>query len=106
MKAGYMKKDPGFSVTQNKGFHITLANGITVSVQFGQYNYCENYGLDTNTSHCANAELAAWDANGEWVTREYLKSKGEQESVDDVIGNQTPDEVVAFLTWAQSLTNN
>ena len=32
-----------FKITEGKGFHITFANGYTVSVQFGPDNYCDHY---------------------------------------------------------------
>lgn len=31
-----------FRITDGRGFHVTFANGWTVSVQFGPYNYCSN----------------------------------------------------------------
>ena len=32
----------GFAITQGHGFQITFENGYTVSVQFGELNYCNN----------------------------------------------------------------
>ena len=36
-----MKKE-GFKISNGTGFHITFANGITVSVQFGYATYSGN----------------------------------------------------------------
>ena len=33
----------GFKICDDKGFHIGLRNGFTVSVQFGRGNYCEHH---------------------------------------------------------------
>ena len=62
-----------FRITDNKGFQMKLANGCTVSVQFGPGNYCEkrtalpgglfeNVGAETWESK--TAEVAAWDDSG------------------------------------------
>jgi len=82
-------------ITDNKGFHVTFANGWTVSVQFGAGNYCSNRssGMDFDAfkkpaEPCANAEIAAWDADNSWF---------EFESGDTVDGWKTPDEVAAFM---------
>ena len=83
-----------FNITQGKGFQITFANGYTVSVQFGYGNYCDNrYGNDGAKS--ANAEVAAFKSHGgEWV------KLGEH---DDVIGYQTPDQVLAIMARIAAL---
>jgi hypothetical protein len=83
-----------FNITGGRGFHMTFANGYTISVQFGEGNYCTNrYGNDGDKS--ANAEVAAWsDCGGEWV------KLGEN---DDVIGWQTPDQVLAIMTRIANL---
>lgn len=72
-----------FNITANKGFQITFANGNTVSVQFGEGNYCDNRNLFNETKPCANAEFWAWDKDG--------KPFGEP------IGWQTPDEIAALI---------
>ena len=83
-----------FNITGGRGFHMTFANGYTVSVQFGHGNYCENrYGNDGDKS--ANAEVAAWpDYVGGWV------KLGDN---DEVIGWQTPDQVLAIMTRIANL---
>lgn len=53
------------------GFSMTFENGWTVSVMFGRYNYCENLDrvVDFNVvckPDCETAEIAAWDADGNW----------------------------------------
>jgi hypothetical protein len=83
-----------FNITNSKGFQITFANGYTVSVQFGYGNYCENrYGK--NGAESANAEVAAFKSHGgEWVRL------GEH---DNVIGHQTPDQVLGIMAMIATL---
>ncbi len=84
-----------FEITANQGFHITFANGWTVSVQFGRGNYCKNHRLTTpfgaDVPPCPNAEIAAWDRVGHWYqfSDEYEGSQ--------VSGHVKPDEVLAFM---------
>jgi hypothetical protein len=71
----------GINEYTGAGFHMTFKNGWTVSVQFGEGNYCENRNLvgdigighnsgNKTKSECTNAEIAAWDANKEWYSFE------------------------------------
>ena len=97
-----MAKTPGFGVNQNKGFHITFRNGVTVSVQFGGGNYCQNYddAIVSNLPKGAesiDAEIAIWDKNGKWLTKEFRPNIN-----DDVIGRVLPDEVLKALNWAEA----
>ena len=63
-----------FTSTSNKGFSLTFKNGWTISVQFGYGNYCDNYrhpdGWDFSkkqeVTQSSDAEIAIWDADGEW----------------------------------------
>lgn len=67
------------------GFHMTFANGWTVSVQFGKGNYISDRA---HTGKSVDAELAAWDADGNW----YKFDSG-----DTVSGWNKPDDVLAFM---------
>ena len=90
---------PGFQTTGRNGFHVTFANGWTVSVQFGAGNYCSNrdwQGDNPNDPLSAykdkapksfNAEIAAWDASGKWHEFEH----------DSVAGWCSPEQVLAFM---------
>jgi len=86
-----------FKITERKGFHITFANGYTVSVQFGYGNYCDNrnkgaYGGDVDPS--TTAEVAAWDENNNWY---------KLGDFDDAVGHQTPAEVLAIMNRVAAL---
>ena len=64
--------------SQSVGFTLKFSNGWTVSVQFGEHNYCDNYEniqspfeyaareVGPEALRCKNAEVAAWDSNEEW----------------------------------------
>lgn len=85
--------DPGFSISDQKGFHITFSNGWTVSVQFGGGNYSENYDLPIGhrsgpVPKSGTAEIAAWPNGGEMITL----ADG-----DTVAGWQTPEQVLALM---------
>lgn len=70
-------------ISSLKGYHMTFDNGYTVSVQFGRGNYCDNRYGEATPSVCKNAEVLAWDAEGE--------------EVGEPIGWLTPDEVLAYM---------
>jgi hypothetical protein len=89
----------GFRITGGKGFHMTFANGYTVSVQWGPGNYCDNYNERISQVKCAEtgsstAECAVWGPNGNMI--EY----GEWENT--VSNRSTPADVLALLNWAAS----
>ncbi len=95
-----MTEQPGFSVRtddrHSHGFHVTFANGYTVSVQFGKYSYCGNRTFELEAEapdHCVDAEVAAWGPDGKW-----LKMEG-----DDVIGWQTPEQVLAIMNMVAAI---
>ena len=104
----------GFNITNGRGFCITLANGMSVSVQFGSMNYCQNYNLRDerlmlrqgvkylDQHECDDAEIALWDKNGEWVTKKCWKEAFDVELYDDVVGRVSPNTVVAVLNWAEA----
>lgn len=63
-----------FTSTSNKGFSLTFENGWTISVQFGYGNYCDNnrhpdgwdFSKKQEVTQSSDAEIAIWDADGEW----------------------------------------
>lgn len=69
----------------HRGFQMTFENGWTISVQFGEGNYCSGREeKDTGISSAVSAECAVWDSNGKW----YRLSEH-----DDVKGHMTTNEV-------------
>ena len=90
----------GFQATQNKGFRVTFANGWSVSVQWGIFNYCEHqnsgYRYGTEGTHdiwaSCNAEVAVIAPNGRFVPI--------TESDHEVRGWCSPDEVAEIIARA------
>lgn len=92
-------KTSKLSITRGSGFQLTFSNGYTVSVQFGYGNYCDRRHdtepfPNTAINHDSmNAEIAAWDANGEWYDL----------SGDQVEGWCSADRVGAFISGIMQL---
>lgn len=92
-----------FKITGNKGFKITFKNDVTISVQFGGGNYCDNrydkiHPPPVGDTECANAEVAMWVGKcGNWITKEY-----DLDYTDDVVGDIEPDELLDMLIWAKA----
>lgn len=83
-------------IVNAKGFRMTFTNGWTVSVQWGPMNYCENRSYDFNAHMnipedlaSQDAEVAAWDADGNW----------HDFGTDQVKGWCTANEVADFITF-------
>lgn len=66
-----------------EGFTMTFANGYTISVQFGNRNYCSR---DDN-NRAKTAEIAIWDKDGTWYNF----------GSDTVKGHCSPDEIVTWM---------
>ena len=90
-----------FSSAMNKGVQFTFANGNTVSIQFGPGNYCEpvhpqgryapqDAPLKAEAWNATSAEIAAWNADGDWHNF----------GCDTVSGWQDVNEVLEFLVFA------
>jgi hypothetical protein len=73
-----------FGTRTSGNFAMTFANGYTVSVAMGDGIYSRGNSKDGFTS----VEVAAWDADGNWV---------QLEDDNDVIGWQSPEEVLAIM---------
>lgn len=62
-----------FESTMRKGFYMTFENGLTVSVQWGAGNYCENYFPEdrdftfSKDAKSRTAEVAVFDARDEFI---------------------------------------
>jgi|TARA_R110000824_G_scaffold325177_1_gene512104 hypothetical protein len=92
-----------FASSHNKGFSITFENGNTVSVQWGPGNYCDPEHEMGRNAHpqapsrtqvwkSATAEVAAWNADGDWHNFEC----------DQVDGWQSADDVAKFISFVSS----
>ena len=98
-----------FGSLGNKGFHITLPNGITLSVQFGPCNYCEHYdaykdiGLprEKDKWESMDAEMAAWwDVDRKWIDLDTMKLIDEG---SDVVGYKTVADFLEIINKLSQL---
>ena len=115
--------DKAMRITEGKGFHLDLPNGVTVSVQFGPMNYCDqdarNAEFNAPAKAAANgefwssnlAECAAYltGSNLSWVGVPGFTGPIGDEDVetfyDDVCGYMTVQEVLDFINRASQLVN-
>lgn len=98
-----------FTSTYNKGFHMELPNGVTVSVQWGPGNYCTRRNeadiFEPNKHRLwdsEDAEVMAW--TNENPTG--IRVKGvEYDSSDYVIGHLDVTQVIDFINKASEMFN-
>ena len=115
--------DKAMRICDNKGFHLDLPNGVTVSVQFGPGNYCDDScrnadfdapkkAMDSDDHWGSNlAECAAYvtGTNLSWVavpgfTGPLPSEDGEDdEFYDDVAGYLSVQGVIDFINLASKL---
>jgi hypothetical protein len=74
----------------NKGFTMTFANRVTVSIRWGSFNYSDGK---------TNAECAAWNAD----THEWVHVNDFDYGVDDVLPRLNTDQVAKFIYMASTI---
>lgn len=91
-----------FKITDSKGFQMTFLNGVTLSVQFGPANYCENKNNEdfdaprkTSRWQSKNAEVAILLPNGNFY---------QIQEMDQVEGWQTVEDVCKWIEVAKNLS--
>lgn len=106
--------DKDIRICDNKGFHMDLPNGVTVSVQIGPGNYCDNNhaawdaakdAMDSDENWGSNtAECAAYvtGSNLSWVAVPGYTDVGG----DDVCGYMNVSQVLDFINLASQLTGH
>ena len=99
-----------FVSTMRKGFHMTFENGLTVSVQWGAGNYCDNHfpkNRDFTFSKDAEsdtAEAAVFDSHGKIIDpRQFFGY--EINSDGEVAGWLDPSQVVELLANVRDWLN-
>jgi len=112
-------------ICDNKGFHLDLPNGVTVSVQFGPGNYCDpdvqhqpfdapKKAMGDDGEHWGSntAECAAYRTGTalSWVAVPgFTGPIGDDDSdtfYDDVCGYMGVQDVLDFINLASQLTGN
>jgi hypothetical protein len=102
-------EEPGFAITNHKGFRLLFPNGITISVQWGPGNYCEAGDITPGSWDApkksdwwesADAEIALL-RDDQWITEEAYAHFNPGEILgDDVLGRVSPEEVASYVAWA------
>ena len=93
------------TVMNNKGFHFAFDNGITISIQIGAGNYCDNYdkriGFERTVDHVSskNAEIAAWTTENGWFDWEENKFIKGSDVKGYVPTNEVLDYIEKFRNW-------
>jgi hypothetical protein len=108
--------DKDMRICGNKGFHLDLPNGVTVSVQFGPGNYCDSdrknadfdapqKAMDGDEDWGSNlAECAAYVTGSKllWVAVPgYTGPGSDEDGIDD--SDTFYDDVVGYLNVSQVL---
>ena len=92
-------------ITHNKGFQMTFENGLTISCQMGANNYCSNrefnkgyaFEMSQSVTACENCEVAIWDNENRWLTREIFAKFGIGSTGDDAVAGWVDTMTVAKL---------
>ena len=111
-------RDKAMRITEGKGFHLDLPNGVTVSVQFGPGNYADqevrNAGFNAPAEAAANGEF--WGSNLaecaayltgtslEWVAVPGFTGPHDENDdtfYDDVCGYMNVQQVLDFIGSAR-----
>jgi hypothetical protein len=96
----------GFSITQGKGFHITFANGYTVSVRFGWGNYGSNYETELPDLSQLDALNDKLGAKGADLAETAVIAPGGKFLLvdgDTVQGYRTPDQVAELVAIVSAI---
>ena len=93
-----------FACCENKGFHITFQNGVTISVQFGPYAYCERRTAGRFQPEETPKGKERWESSDAEVA--ILLPDGKFYRIqehDNVIGWQTAEDVAKWIEVARNL---
>lgn len=89
-------------ITNGKGIHLAFDNNLTLSVQIGGGNYCDNYNEEIGYEHnkalprSRTAEIAVWSPSGDMV----------KIGTDTVAGYVPIDTVLRLIPILQALPSN
>lgn len=100
-----------FNITNSKGFSITFENGWTVSVQFGAFNYCDNYRIDKGNEEkyigmtIEQQNFFAGESGSKLAETALIDEDGDffEYAGDNVQGYRTPAQVLELLNYASEL---
>lgn len=101
-----MKK---FVSTKRKGFYMTFENGLTVSVQWGAGNYCDNHfpeDMDFSCSKDARSDTAevAVIQGSKFLNANHFLNPEDADWTDSVVGWLSPEQVADLLVSVKNCT--
>jgi hypothetical protein len=99
-----------FKIFNRQGFHIVFDSGITLSTQFGEYNYCGKYPQAKEkikdgsrfSAISKDCEIGVWDKRNKWITKEMYEDIFGEELGDDVLGFVSLDNWLKILDWCRN----
>ena len=100
-----------YGQTYGQGFQLTFENGWTISVQFGEYNYCSNLkGIGKLDLRRANNGLFLCSLTAETAIRGsdgkfYPVPEFEGSEPSDVQSHQSLEQVVDRINYVRNLPN-
>jgi|11BtaG_2_1085332.scaffolds.fasta_scaffold12266_4 hypothetical protein len=74
----------------------TFNNGIRISVQASEINYCTPRKNLKSKDDYVSFEVAIFDSNGDFITSKYIS-----DAVDDVLGHQDRDAIDNLMVKIQ-----
>ncbi len=74
----------------------TFDNGVEISVQASEVNYCHPRRNDLWEHEYSSFEVAIFNSNNEFITRDYIKDAN-----DDVLGWQDRDAIDSLIVKIQ-----
>jgi hypothetical protein len=95
-----------FQIFDNQGFQITLGNGVTCSVMFGNGHFCSNRSVMETNRKSMNAEVAFFRGDESVTSEVYRKTFYGGQLNDEVIGYCEPWELVKLLNVAATLESS
>ena len=99
-----------FGSTMRKGFHMTFENGLTISVQWGAGNYCDNHfpeDMDFSCrkdAHSDTAEIAVMYGREFVPIDPFVPEHCSHDGT--VCGWMTPEDVLYAMNKVQAYKNN
>lgn len=95
-----------FKITIGKGFHIKFKNGYTISVQFGMGNYCDFHDASFSIKEYEKQQIERAEIGSSTAEIAILKD-GKlitvEEWGDEIKGYCSPEEVLKWMNYAESL---
>ena len=99
-----------FDLFNDRGIWMTFKNGVTISIQWGEHNYCGNREINESKMYkrtsCETAEIAIFDSHNKWITKGIYKHFMNEDLNDEVRGHRSADKVGELISICMSMDEN